>query len=433
MKSKTLYIGLAVVAIGLLVVGIVVFTSGGDLLEKPEVSDQEQAANESVVDDETLRENHDDSAIPVAQMVTPNEDELLGRYEKSDRSFERAEIGDMIVYGHQRKIDDAIVAGDRIVYQFDKDTKELKKKIIHWRDDLPEHLPPVIPKEHAESLVRGKVQFTTLYFILPDTPVFPIDPTPRNPCWVVRSIDENGNIIITIIDAVEGKMLGYGVPPPFTGFSLSGPMNTTNCSGVWSNWYQNAESWFNTMGYPTEAVVYPNEAKVKSHIQSYDAAMFYELAHGGSDYFENDCIGTITANEIDSWIEDYPKMPFTFLGSCNGTCDAGPSTLSYEFRKGSTEDTVTVGYCGMDEPPCNGSTCWVVTVKWQDAMFDYMSQGWTVKDAFDQACRDYRQCYNETAGIRCVRFAGDPNLKVVPIVERIQKVSLEHAVDNTDL
>ena len=193
MRNKTLFIGLAVIAISALIVGIAVFISGDDL-DRKETNTKEQEKNES--------------------LVIPSEDELLGKYEKSDRLFKRAEIGDMIVYGHQRKIDDAIVAGDRIVYQFDKDTKELKKKIIHWRDDLPEHLPPVIPKEQAESMVRGKVQFTTLYFILPDTPVFPIDPTPRNPCWVVRSIDENGNMIITVIDAVEGKILGYGVPPP---------------------------------------------------------------------------------------------------------------------------------------------------------------------------------------------------------------------------
>ena len=53
-----------------------------------------------------------------------------------------------------------------------------------------------------------------------------------------------------------------------------------------------------------------------------------------------------------------------------------------------------------------------------------MSQGWTVKDAFDQACDDYPECR------ACVRFAGDPNFKVVP---KIGRVSLGEAVDNTDL
>ncbi len=146
--------------------------------------------------------------------VTPSSDELLGKYETGDKQFERIELGNTIAYGHKRKIDNATVEGDRIVYQFDKDTKELKKKIIHWRDDLPEHLPPVIPKEEAESMVKGKVQFTKLYFISPNSFVHPIKPTPKNPCWVVRSVDWKGNTIVTVIDAVEGKILGYGIPPP---------------------------------------------------------------------------------------------------------------------------------------------------------------------------------------------------------------------------
>ncbi|CAD6495168.1 MAG: hypothetical protein EMLJLAPB_01260 [Candidatus Argoarchaeum ethanivorans] len=231
------------------------------------------------------------------------------------------------------------------------------------------------------------------------------------------------------MDAVKGEIIGYGIPPPATGFSVSGPQNVSNCSGVWTELYQNAESWFNTMGYPTEAVVYPNEAKIKSHIQSYETVMFYEIAHsvGGSSAFRNNCTDTTTADEIHNWIKDYPKMPFTFLASCNGTCDMGSGTLSYEFRKGSTDDTVTIGYCGMNETPCN-QTCWYDdALDWQDALFNYMNQGWTVKDAFDQACYSYPGCYNETAGIRCVRFAGDENFKVVP---KIGRVSLGEAVDN---
>jgi len=193
MRGKTLLIGLAVIAISALIVGIVVTVISTDLLRK-EANTKVQEKNES--------------------WVIPSEDELLGKYEKSDLPFKRAEIGNMIVYGYQRKIDNATVEGDYINYQFDKDTKELKKKIIHWRDDLPEHLPPVIPEEEAESIVRGKVQFSKLYFISPNSVVHPIKPTPKNPCWVVRGIDENGNMIDTIIDAVEGKILGYGIPVP---------------------------------------------------------------------------------------------------------------------------------------------------------------------------------------------------------------------------
>ena len=97
-------------------------------------------------------------------------------------------------------------------------TKELKKKIIHWRDDLPEHLPPVISKEQAESIAGGGS--ATLRFVSPDFFVSPPEQAPKNPCWVVW-IDK-GDVYglgysiynITIVDAVEGKILGYGLPPP---------------------------------------------------------------------------------------------------------------------------------------------------------------------------------------------------------------------------
>ena len=149
------------------------------------------------------------------QRVIVSDDDLLGKYETSDKVFERTEIGDMIVYWHQRMIDDAIVEGDYIVYQFDRNTKELLKERRHWRDDLPRHVTIKITKEQAESMVRGEVQFTQLYIISPESDVFPLKPPPQNPCWVVTSVD-SGKMIVTIIDAVNGKTLGHGVTPPTT-------------------------------------------------------------------------------------------------------------------------------------------------------------------------------------------------------------------------
>ena len=408
MKSKAICISLAAIAISALIVGIVVSASSSDPLEKREVSDQEQAVNnESVVIDEMLKRIYGDNAT----LVIASEDELLGEYEKSDRLFEKVERRNKIIYWYQRMIDGAKVEGDRRNYQFNRTTKELIRKDVHWCDDLPEHLPPIIPKEEAESMVGGAIR-SELYIISPESHAFPIKPAPKNPCWVVRRIDGNGYINITIVDAVEGKILGYGVPPPSGGLSFSGPQDAPNCTGVWTDRYLNAESWFESMGYfPTEARIYPNDDVIREHIQSYETVMFYGVAHSigdSSSVIRNDCSGTMTADEIHDWIENYPKMPFTFLVSCNAMCDTGLGTLSYEFRKGSMEDTVTVGCCGMSEPECDA--CWDVMVAWQDALFNNMNQGWTVKAAFDQACDDYLMCEP------CVRFTGDPNFKVVPLL-----------------
>jgi hypothetical protein len=356
-----------------------------------------------------------------AVTVTAENDELLQKYENSDREFIRSDVGDKIVYFHQRVIDGAIVEKDFIVYQFNKDTKELLDKKVYWRTDLPERIPSVIPREQAESMAGGKVEFSELYFISPKSDVFPLDPAPKNPCWVVRSV-RGGNMVVTIIDAISAEFLGYGIPPPqATGYSLSGPQYWDPCNGTWDTWYKNAESWFETMGYPTLTAEWPTEEEVKSHIQSPYTAMFFELGHGGSGDFCSGCSSgswceSTDASEISAWIANYTRMPFTFLGSCGGMCDTGQGTLSYEFRKGYTVNTATVGYCHMDHSYC--SNCWNNSVSWQDTLFTYMNGGYTVKQAHDAALSAYPMCL-PTQGA-CMRFAGDVYFAVVPPVPRVR-------------
>ena len=64
-------------------------------------------------------------------------------------------------------------------------------------------------------MVEGKIRSSSLYYISPETNVYPVKPTPKNPCWTVRILDNSGFIKdVIIIDAVEGKILGHGVPVP---------------------------------------------------------------------------------------------------------------------------------------------------------------------------------------------------------------------------
>jgi hypothetical protein len=340
---------------------------------------------------------------------------LVGRYEPEEKVFEEMEIGELIVYFHQRKIDDAVVEKDYIVYQFAKSTLELRARKSHWRDDLPDRLPAVmISREDAELLAEGDVLFSELYIISPESDVFPIEPVPVNPCWIVRST-RDGRMLVTVIDAVEGVTVGYGVPPPYTAFSFTGPWECPYY-GAWDAWYENAEDWFNTMGYVTDGIRWAERSEIRSHVKSDSTAMFYELNHGGSTSFSHGCDGSsfisVGAWQVSAWIINYAKMPFTFLGSCEGMCDTTSGTFSYAFRKGSAESTTTVGYCGMSETYC--STCWSFSIDWQEAMFYRMNQGWTVKAAFDQANADYPTCYNNG----CMRFAGDPGFAVKPVVGR---------------
>jgi hypothetical protein len=343
--------------------------------------------------------------------------DLISRYESGERAFKEYESGNLLVYYHQRMIDDAVVEKDYIVYQFDKVTGELLAIKSHWRDDLPDRLPAdVMAQTQAEAMVEGKVLYSRLYIISPESDVFPLDPTPRNPCWVVRHIID-GHLAITIVDAVERRILGNGVPPPYTGFALSGPWYFAPCDGSWTAWRENARTWFETMGYPTESIEWPTQNEIRGHIQSGQTAMFYELAHGSHNRFEGGCItGTspevTSATEIKAWIADYAKMPFAFIGSCGGLCYKYAGTFAYEFRKGEPESTTVVGYCGMSEPQCD--LCWGQSIDWQSALFYYMSLGLPVKQAFDFAKIDYPECGDNS----CMRFAGDQDFAVVPVVKR---------------
>jgi hypothetical protein len=352
---------------------------------------------------------------PSAAGYRPAPVDLLAPYEAEPQTFAGAEIADHLVYFHQRKIGEALVQGDYKLYHFDKASRQLMRTRSHWREDLPKKLPPTITQAAAEKKVAGQIRFSGLYYLEDNSAVFPVTPTPANPCWAVEAATPTG-VEVTVIDAVTGVVLGNGVPPPANAFSLTGPWDLQGCTGAWSEWYQNARDGFNSMGYPTDAIQWPGQDLVKAQVQSETVALFYELAHGGSFAFANACGDLTDSSEVSIWLGNYEPFPFVFLGSCDGMCDTSAWTLSNAFRKGASSRTTTVGYCGMSNSPCE-SACWNAnyTIRWQTALFGYLNQGWTVKAAFDRANLDFPGC-----GLNnCMRFAGDPNLTLVPVISRV--------------
>lgn len=338
--------------------------------------------------------------------------EVPSSYEKSDRKFMRIEIWDRIVYYHQRRIGEAIVEKDFISYQFDRDTKELLFKNEHWRADLPEYVAPIISGEQAELMAEGDLLFSKLYFISPESEIFPLIPAPENPCWVLRSI-HNGNIIVTIIDAMTGDKLGYGIPPPYNAFALSGPMNQNPCTGAWYSWVWNAAEWFLKLGYSTPTPTWPHpislcpKSEIEAYIKDPQTVVFYEIAHGDSDQFasgcKNDFYEWTSAWDIKTWMSSSPKKLLVFLWSCDAMVHSGPNTLSYEFRKGESTDTSVVGGYNMDSPGCE--SCWSNHRSWQDRFFQYLSKGRTQYEAFLLANIDYPLCFP------CIKYEGDETIK----------------------
>lgn len=345
--------------------------------------------------------------------VRPMEDPLLRSVDTSDKLFVRLENTMLrkVSFFHTRKVGEAVVENNFIRYKFNTETGDLIEKTVSWREGLPEKITPVITQEEAESMVDGAPLWSKLYFISPDSTVFPIKPTPKNPCWVVRSMDEEDRHIVTIIDSVTGENLGLGVPPPYAGFSLGGP-DHGSCAPYYTPYAENAEGHFEDMGYDTEMVDCPNDAKVQSHIQSDSTALFYELAHGGSYDFRNECYndGKILSSQIDTWMTSHSAMPLAFVGSCLGLCDEVDGTFSWEFRKGLdgyNSDTVVVGYCGMSWTECDD--CWPRAMAWQNSFFGWLKDGWTAATAYAEANLDEPNCTDDDH--LCMRINGDTSLR----------------------
>jgi hypothetical protein len=156
--------------------------------------------------------------------VTPSEDELLGQYENSDLLFKKTVREEWIVYSHWRKIDNVTVELDRRVYIFDRETEELIEKEIHWRDDLPDHLPPIISEEEAIDIVGANNTTMYLAFVESILGAYNITTPTNNPCWVVRVWEDyydsesnttyTWNVDVVVVDAVTGEIVGHGTPVP---------------------------------------------------------------------------------------------------------------------------------------------------------------------------------------------------------------------------
>ena len=101
-------------------------------------------------------------------------------------------------------------------------------------------------------------------------------------------------------------------------------------------------------------------------------------------------------------MENRPPMRFAFIGSCKAMNHVGPDSLSYEFRKGEMEKTVTIGYRNMTQ------SGWVYSYQWQDFMFNLMDKQEPIYDCFNEACAEYPGIANY------VVFVGDENLTVIP-------------------
>jgi hypothetical protein len=307
-------------------------------------------------------------------------------------------IGDIHVKYWEHEINGIYVKNDSILLHIDIDSGDVINYEIRWTD-----------VDFVFSDYSG-VSFEPIDFFWKKLVVFPDEEDcsyfynfygqVNYPllCWEVRHKDGS-----TILYDIDGVCIGYGIPAPFQqGFSIS-----CDCSDgygdCWSRWRENADRWFQEWCDSTINIGLPSLEEISSNIQNQNVKFFYELGH--SHYLPTRFLITDGVYYFASQLEDdmFERQPmkFAFIGSCEGLREIDRGTLSYEFRKGEMNGTVTVGYVGMAS--CPG---WSVSVDWQNKMFLEMDSGFTIKEAFDLASAEYPSIAN------CVRFVGDENLVV---------------------
>jgi hypothetical protein len=345
--------------------------------------------------------------------VTIDTEPLLAKVEKSKLKFMKIRIGKYLVYYRQDMVGKAVVEKSFKVYHFDSNTNMLIKKIDNIRQDISRKIKRLIPQKKAATLVKDEIIFMRLVLISRVSDVYRFRPIPENVCYVFMCKSDERFPYLVVIDAVTGEFVGYGTAPPYTppkkGFALSGPEKKDPCGGSWAAWVDNAEEWFEKFGYSTTKETRPAKSVIETHVKDSNTKLIYQFGHGGSEYFANGCDGTnkyefVYASDIKTWMAAANKKNFVFLGHCEGMCNTGNDTFSYEYRKGSNTDTTTVGYCNMSK--VYGTTCWENSKDWQNKMFDYINEGYTVKKAFDKSVADYPMCKD------CVKFAGDANFTI---------------------
>ena len=306
-------------------------------------------------------------------------------------------IGDRHVKYWEHMINDVTVKNDSILLHLDPTTGEILEYQKTWTDIKIDFLDreQKIFKTYQNYLWRKKVVFPdendTIRFCTFYTPVeYPLM------CWEVRYTDGT-----TIFYNYEGLKIGHSVPTPWSEALV---IEGYGDPDYWHYWRGNAQDWFQKWCDTMQSRAYPDLSWVSERISDPDVDLFYVIAHshGQPDRFLVQQGGVYyNATRLHNDMSGREPIKLAVLCCCSAMEDTGPGTLSYEFRKGQTKDTVTIGYYDMGSCP----DFWD-TLDWQDFMFKKIHQGYKAKKAFDLACANYPKVEPY------VKFVGDENLRI---------------------
>ena len=306
-------------------------------------------------------------------------------------------IGDRYVKFWEHVIDDVSVKNDSILLHLDPETGDILEYNKIWTDvelymiGSGENILPTKEYHWKKAVVFPDENDSGIYCNFHVPVEYPLT------CWEVRYTDGT-----TIFYDSSGIKIGDAVPAPSKGCTLRGWGDSR-----WSSWRNNANEWYGKWCSRLYIADEPTVGQISSYISKPDVEYFYVIAHSGHQnnrFSANDEGVYYYADQLKQDMIGRSPMNLSVLCCCSAMEGTGPGSLSYEFRKGEMEGTVTIGYYKMGE--C-GAWPWE-SKSWQNAMFEAMDDytNYTMKEAFDLACAFYPNISGH------VRFVGDEALRI---------------------
>lgn len=305
-------------------------------------------------------------------------------------------IGTIVVKYWEHKIDGIIIKGDHILLHLDQHNRNILKYESEWRPIRSSEVPLINDGfEPTEYFWKQKVCFLEEKDLSPFYSAYTKQDYPIS-CWEVRHHDGS-----TLLYDEKGITIGQGIPAPSEGFTVSGWVMQSDPDN-YREFRENADDWFEQWTTSTVGLSLPTPSTISSHISDPDVEYFYVMAHGNQNFFQADLEGSYYySSYLNNDMSQRDGVTFAFIGTCQSMISTGPGTFSYEFRKGGMADTATIGFDHMEV--CPG---WQYEYYWQNALFENMSKGLTIKESFDRATAQYPTIAS------AVIFLGDETLAI---------------------
>lgn len=303
----------------------------------------------------------------------------------------------------EHKINNIMVMNDSILLHIDTISNTIVEYKKTWTDiqiqnALEEEFEPINPYHWKKKIIFPQENDIGINYYFFEKQQYPLY------CWEVRYKDGT-----TKLYNQNNKHIGNGISTPVSyTYSLKGSGDP-----YWKYWRSNAMQYMKKW---TDQMIGTNDPDFLSYsLKHLNTSYFYAIAHSGKqpNQFLLNNNTYYTSKQLYEDMKNRKPITFAMLCCCQGMNDIKPGSLSHEFRKGSTKNTVVIGYVNMGS--YNGS--FTDTLDWQDIFFKHIERGLTVKKSFNIACK-----YKPKL-IEHVRFTGDTNLKIENIKDSTQTIT----------